>query len=136
MRNNTVFDVARGGWSRYKLLKTYALRDKMVGALLDRVVMGHCEIKEVQLKYPNVSNNISKKSCDISLLEKMANLITANGFNIERLACAYNVATGGRMPGRLFHVLEQVKKQGRLMAFVQDIYQENRELGIKLALTS
>ena len=137
MSDHEDFAAARGGWSRYKLLDTYASTNREVRAALCNELAGcrqgpssSCRKLVKTRDFPDMS----RSQPDFSLLGKMRDLMEAQGIDITRIARAYSVASDRDDVPDVMCVLEHVEKQGKLMNFVQDIYKQDEVLGIKLAL--
>lgn len=129
MRQHQIMDLARGGSSRFALLEACASKNRDMQSALDQQ-LARCSYC-MKLVRARSFDEVQNTKTDVLVLEKMRNLVEAHDLGITKLACAYGVTSdNGVMP-----ILEHVERQGKLMDFVQDIYMENEELGISLAMT-
>lgn len=131
MRHHQVLQVARGGWSRFNLIVAQASTNRELQSVLDHQLAqcsngpsSYCREMVTQVDLPRTKT-------DVLVLDKMTALLEEQGFDITKLACAYNVNLD--KPSVLC-VLEHVEKHGELTDFVQDIFMQNQELGISLAM--
>lgn len=141
MRKHKYFTVARGGWSRYKLIDAYASKNTTVLFVLNDE-LARCENgpSSLCMKLLNTRNcahgfhHLLMSNPRVSLIGKMRDLIDAHAFDIRRLACAHREVSDRYVPADIICLLEHLEKEGKLLDFVQNIYQLDEDFGITMAL--
>ena len=141
IRNHDCFTISRGGWSRYDLLKAYATIDTQVKSLMNQELAqcsngpsSYCTKMTMENELTDENSDLQRTRADVFVLEKMRELLKVQEFDIAEIASTYNITDTDTCMPDVMCILEHVDRHGKLMDLVQDIYVQNHELGLSLAM--
>ena len=77
---------------------------------------------------------IPRIRADVFVLEKMRYLLKVQEFDIAEIASTYNITYTDTCMPDVTCSLEHVDRPGKLMDLVQDIYVQNHDIGLSLAM--